>query len=279
MSQPIPARQGVATVNGAELHYDISGEGHPVVLVHAGVADRTMWDEQVPAFASRYTVIRYDARGFGKSPRVGGAFNFADDLYGLLQHLHIPQAHLVGCSLGGAACAELAAEHPGSVSALVLVGSGLPGLTSGEADPEAEALEQQMEAAEQARDFGRAADLTVRLWVAGPRRSPERVNPRLRERIREIDYRNMTKPGEEGTHRRKEPPVASRLTDITAPTLVLVGDEDLRDVQRAAEAFAQGIAGSRKVVIADAAHLPNLEHPALFNSLVLDFFSEVEGHD
>src|SRR5215216_7930834 len=92
---------GMAAVNGTRIYYEAAGEGEPLVLVHAGIADSRMWEGQIAAFAERYRVIRYDLRGFGKTEMVEGPFSHHEDLRGLLDFLGVRRTHLVGCSMGG----------------------------------------------------------------------------------------------------------------------------------------------------------------------------------
>ena len=118
------------------LYYEISGDGELLVLVPAGIADSSMWDGQLAAFARRYRVIRYDMRGFGRSAMVEGPFSHHEDSRALLDSLSIERAFLVGCSIGGRAIIDFALEHPELVRALVPVGSALSGFDAGEEPPE-----------------------------------------------------------------------------------------------------------------------------------------------
>src|SRR5947209_8694969 len=106
------ARSGLVSVHGTDLYYEELGEGHPVILLHAGIADSRMWDEQMPVLAERYRVVRYDLRGFGRSKMVAGAFSHRADLAALLDALGIASAALVGCSFGGRVATEFALEFP-----------------------------------------------------------------------------------------------------------------------------------------------------------------------
>ena len=101
MSAPTNVETGYAEINGARLYYEVAGAGQPLALLHAGIADSRMWDDQFAVFAERYKVIRYDYRGFGKSSVPPGPYVFRDDLLGLLRHLGIARASLIGVSMGG----------------------------------------------------------------------------------------------------------------------------------------------------------------------------------
>jgi pimeloyl-ACP methyl ester carboxylesterase len=89
-----------AEINGALLRYEIAGDGAPVVLLHAGVADSRMWEDQVGLFSERHRVLRYDMRGFGSSSFPAGSFSFAADLLALMDYAGIDRAALVGASMG-----------------------------------------------------------------------------------------------------------------------------------------------------------------------------------
>src|ERR671917_798755 len=115
------SESGIADVNGARIAYDVAGSGPPVLLLHAGIGDRRMWDAQVPAFAKHFTVIRFDARGFGETRKPDAPFAPYADAVGLLDHLGISRAHFVGVSMGSQTAIEAAIAAPERVSALVAV--------------------------------------------------------------------------------------------------------------------------------------------------------------
>jgi pimeloyl-ACP methyl ester carboxylesterase len=103
------------------------GKGRTIVLVHGGLVDSRVWDEQFKESAKRYRVIRYDLRGFGKSAEPSGPFSPIEDLHALLVFLKVEHATVVGGSLGGMIATDFALEYPRTVESLVLVGSGLRG--------------------------------------------------------------------------------------------------------------------------------------------------------
>ena len=95
-------RTGFAKVNGAQLYYETAGTGHPVVLLNGRTLDTRMWDDQFEVFAEQYYVIRFDWRGFGRSPgKLDDIVHHHEDLHALLMYLEIEQAHLIGLSMGG----------------------------------------------------------------------------------------------------------------------------------------------------------------------------------
>jgi pimeloyl-ACP methyl ester carboxylesterase len=113
-------------VNSGRLYYEVQGHGPPLIFLHAGIADSRMWDSQVKYFSDKYTVVRYDLRGYGKSDAPTAPYVPAEDLYALLRFLKIDRAAIVGSSIGGTQAFDMAAAHPQAVTALVVVG-GSPG--------------------------------------------------------------------------------------------------------------------------------------------------------
>src|SRR3972149_5148331 len=106
-------------VNRVELAYEEAGSGPPLLLIHAGIADRRMWDDTQGAFADRYRVIRPDLRGYGETPLPDGTYAHWRDAAALLRALDAAPAHVVGVSNGGSAALDLALEAPELVDRLV----------------------------------------------------------------------------------------------------------------------------------------------------------------
>src|SRR5207237_4537614 len=121
------ARGGVIASKEDQRHREVVGEGPPVVLVHAGICDSRMWDPQWESFRRAHRVVRYDLRGFGRSPLVPGRYSPPGELIAPLDELALGPAALVGASMGGGISLQVAVARPDLVSALVLVGSGVRG--------------------------------------------------------------------------------------------------------------------------------------------------------
>ena len=249
-----------------ELAHEVAGSGPPVVLLHAGVADRRMWAEQVDALAPRFTVVACDLRGFGDTPLSPGEFSFVDDVRGLLDHLGIERAALVGNSLGGRVALELAVAHPTRVAKLVLVAAGLP-----DHDWSAEVRrfgEEEDELLERG-DVDGAVALNLRMWAL-----PD-VHDRLRPmQRRAFELQLAVAGGAEPTERKLDPPASARLHEVRASTLVVVGEHDVADMHELARRFAREIPNARLEVVPGAKHLPSLERPDVFNRLLLEFLED-----
>ena len=257
------------------LHAEVAGEGPAVVLLHAGICDSRMWDAQWETFTRSHRVLRFDLRGYGSSSSEAGTYSHARDVLDLLAEHDMDRAALVGVSGGGRIALELAIARPELVTALVLVGSGLPGHEWSDA---LHAVWREEEEAFEARDLDAAVEVSVRTWVDGPRRRPEDVEPAVREQVavmqRRIYELELSRDGQ-AEEEPLVPDLAERLSEIRAPTLVLVGEEDVPDIHAIAQRLATEILGARLETIAGAGHVPNMERPEQFDRLVLGFLETV----
>ena len=258
------------TLNGARIHYERSGRGFPLLLIRAGIADCRMWQPQAVALAGDFDMIRPDQRGFGDSELPPAPYSGVDDIVGLMDHLGVDRAHIVGCSMGGTLAIDLALEHSQRVARLVLVAAGVSGSNLGATDA---ALFTEIEEADKAGDMDAVNRAEVRLWVDGPRRREGSAPAAVRELVLDMNGRSLHTDWSSAENRPIERPAVNRLGEIAAPTLVVVGDEDLPHCLANADLIASKIAGSRKVIIEDAAHLPSLERPEEFNRVLLDFLT------
>jgi len=263
-------KKGFAELNGTKSYYEMDGSGVPLVLVHAGIADSRMWNDQFPVFAEKYQVIRYDRRGFGKTKMVAGDFSFHNDLYELLKYLEIEQAILVGCSQGGKTVIDFTLEHPEMTKTLVLVGSALSGF---QFDGESPKQEEELEKADQAGDLERVNELEIQIWVDGHGRTPEQVDSKVRELVKDMNLIALQGPQGLGNEIPLEPAAANRLSEIKVRTLVMIGDLDTAWAQAASDFLAKNIPAAKKAIMNGVAHLPNMEKPEEFNQHVLSFLS------
>ena len=122
----LAADTGRVAVDGGTLYYEARGSGPAVVLLHGGGLDLGMWDPQVEPLARSFRVIRYDARGHGRSTARMGPYSTLEDLRRLLDHLGVARAHLVGLSMGAGVALDFAINHPERVSKLALVSTSGP---------------------------------------------------------------------------------------------------------------------------------------------------------
>lgn len=265
------SKTGYAAVNGARLYYEEEGEGDPLLLLHAGVADNRMWDAQFGEFAQNFRTIRFDLRGFGMSQMPAGEFCNYEDVAGLLDVLGIECARVLGLSFGGLIALDFALAYPARVSALVL---GAPSVSGAEPSARIKEFWQAEEAAFEDGDLAAATELNLRFWVDGPQRTAEQVDANVREFVGRMqhDIFEMEIP-DNIDERELEPPAVGRLAEIEVPTLVVVGALDLEEKVAQAQDIAGQVADGRLVVIDGAAHMVTMERAGEFNRVVIDFLS------
>jgi pimeloyl-ACP methyl ester carboxylesterase len=208
-----------------------------VVLLHSGITDARQWDRELREWP--FGVV---------APDLNERFELAG-----------PSA-LVGSSFGGRIAMELAVLHPGLVERLVLVAPGLPGH---ELSPELDAVDEREEELYEAGDYDAAAALMVETWVPG---APEAV----RAYVREAQRRAYELP--EAPWPRLDPPLAGRLHEVRAPTLLVDGELDRPEFRAIVDRLERELPDVRgRVTIPGAYHLPNLERPGAFDAAVVPF--------
>ena len=197
MSESIQPARDFAEVNGAKLYYEVTGAGHPLVLLHEGIADSRMYDDQFNAFAQHYRVVRFDLRGFGQSdlPPRDAPIALYEDLYGLLAFLGIKTTYVLGMSMGGAIALDFTLAHPAMVDALILVAPGVSGYNMTSFEEEYQAIGEEIEEAVKRGDYEHASELETRIWVDGPERTPQQVDPGVRQRVYEMNLHNFRNMG------------------------------------------------------------------------------------
>ncbi|MEU9112350.1 alpha/beta hydrolase [Streptomyces sp. NPDC048483] len=251
------------------LAYRDAGAGQPLVLLHGGFLDHSMWDDQIPAFAPHYRVIAPDARGHGGSSNASKPFRHTDDVAALLRHLDVGPAILVGVSMGGGIAVDTALEHLDLVSALVVSGVGT-------SEPEFQDPWVHEIQAEQARALA-AGD--AESWVeaftqfaAGPRRTLDDVDQDVVCRLREMTWRTVAKhTGTEPMHMVPVTDTWERAAKMTVPVLAINGGIDSDDHIDMAERLVRTVAGGRATTVAATAHYPNMERPDAFNEILGNF--------
>ncbi|MCX5206610.1 alpha/beta hydrolase [Streptomyces sp. NBC_00237] len=260
------------------LHYDDHGpvDGLPVLLVHGHPFNRSLWAPQARELAANgYRVLTPDLRGYGDSPLPADApatllSVFADDLAALLNHVGLPGAVVGGVSMGGQIAMEFHRRHPHRVRGLVLSDTSAPAETD-----EGKAFRNALADRLLAEGMAGYADEVIDKMLA-----PYNVTaqPALAEAV--LTMMRTTDPRGAAAAlrgRAQRPDYRQTLPDVTAPTLILVGTDDVYTPVPAAEELHRLIPHATLTVVADAGHLPGAEQPALFNAALLDFLATVDA--
>ena len=259
--------------DGGSLNHEIAGEGPTVTLLHPGLWDMRTWDREFRALQDAgYRVLRYDARGYGRSsrPEPGATYSHVRDLEELLGATDVLQTALVGCSMGGGIELDFALEHPERVWALVLVAPALGGFEATEEEEEWDAnAYRPVDEALEAGDLERALDRELEIWA------PLGVEDERGARIREIAFDNIHQlTMDESGKERLDPPAAHRLGELDVPTLILDPEHDPPHHHRITDLLAREIVGAHKVLVEGADHVINLRQPERFDDLVLPFLAD-----
>jgi pimeloyl-ACP methyl ester carboxylesterase len=258
------------------IAYDhAAGDGVPIVLLHAGVADRRMWDPQWDAVSAERAAVRIDLRGFGDSvERPDGLLSHVDDVVATLAGLGIERCHLVGASLGAGVAVEVALTAPDLVRSLLLAPPG--GSLLAELTDDLRAFFAAERAALGAGDLDAAVEANIATWVAGPGRETEQVKPEFQDCVRRMQRRafDLTASWTDVDEDELDPPALDRLAEVTAPVLVLLGGHDLDTTKDAADRLCAGLPHARRVDWPDVAHLPSMEQPERFLALLQDWVAQ-----
>ncbi len=249
------------------LYYESTGSGPAVVFIHGLGSDARIWDAQYAALSRSFRVVRYDLRGYGRSGVPAEAYAHTDDLKMLLDHLGIARAHIVGQSMGGGTALDFALEYPACVNRLVLVDSTIDGY-----DWSPESAESWAPVYAKAAEVGLAGAMDVLL--AHPLFASACENPETKARLAEIlgGYSGWHAVNED-PERRPDPAAIQRLEQITAPTLLVLGELDLIDYHNQSHLLAERLPHASLVTLPGVGHVAPLEAADQLNQILLDFLS------
>jgi pimeloyl-ACP methyl ester carboxylesterase len=247
------------------LPYDEAGAGPAVILLHAGVADRTMWAEHLATLADAgYRAVAIDLPGFGEAQPTNELRPWSDVLESM-DALELSDAAVVGNSFGGAVALNVAAVAPERVTSLMLVSAPPPGL---EPSSELKAAWEAEESALERGDIEAAVRAVVDVWTL-----PD-APPGLRDRVARMQRRAFELQAEAEASTEVPQPAeadAPALGRIDIPVLVASGEFDLPDFRLGAESLAKLLPDAHRAVIAGAGHLAPLEQPKAFDRLMVGF--------
>jgi 3-oxoadipate enol-lactonase len=234
---------------------DSGGDGPVLLLLHEGVADARMWDPVWPALTASCRAIRYDVRGYNRSPAATENYTLLADALTVLDHVGVTAAHVVGCSMGGGTAIELALTEPDRVTSLVLLCPGIPGYVY----PEDPAVEARFDEAAAAGDTEGLVRLGLEQW--GRSGDDPQVTELMRAAMRAWE-------NEEHFQQRGEP-VYDRLGELRVPVVLLVGDQDNPGLIASNEAAAERIAGCELIRMPGVDHYPTMRAPSLVTETIL----------
>lgn len=257
----------------AALNANVLGTGDPVVFLHAAVADKRMWSDQVASIGQKNKAIAYDRRGFGKTGCEREDYSSVADLMTLLDALgNNRPVILVGSSQGGRIALDAALEHPSRVRGLVLIAPNVPGAPDPDNPPEIANLLVEQKQAIEAGDIDRINAIKAHLWLDGPLVSERRVTGPARELLLDMNsivLRSPTAGMDKDVSQIS--PAFNRLAEIEVPTLMIWGDLDFPHIQERCRVVADRIMNSSHLVLTSSAHLPTLDRPDEVTAALLEF--------
>ncbi|MCF3121649.1 alpha/beta fold hydrolase [Streptomyces arenae] len=237
------------------------GAGLPLVLLHPGVGDSRIWDDILPRLTERHRVIRYDARGYGRSPAPTAAFSLVEDLIAVLDHFGVTRAVLAASSMGGATALSLAHRDPARVASLALV---VPGVTGAD----------DLMPPELMAEIGRLARTgDVEGIVTLMRRTSAAAgtgdDPEVTELLRAVVPAWFAV----APHQVQDPPLYDRLGELDVPCVLVIGEKDQPEVVRVNETMARRIPGCRPVRLAHSDHFPTVREPDAVVAAILEAYA------
>lgn len=260
----------LALVDSIVIGYDDGGTGLPVLFVHGFPHDRSLWTPQLQALTVQARCLPVDLRGFGETTAAPpySMDQYADDLVGLMNVLHLDRAVIAGLSMGGYVAFALWRRHPERVRGLVLSNT-----RAGADSDEARERRRNLQAVVREQGSVGVADamLTGMLGKTTRSKRPELAN---------VVHRMMSSEPPEGVigalqAMMDRPDSTPRLSTIAVPTLVVAGDEDALIPMAEVRSMHAAIRGSTLEVITGAGHLSNLERPAAFDHVVSEFLARI----
>ncbi|MFK0087864.1 alpha/beta fold hydrolase [Pseudomonas sp. NPDC090755] len=264
--------QPAAERTPAGTSYLATGQGQPVVLIHGVGLNKEMWGGQVVGLASDYRVIAYDMLGHGQSPRPQqgcGLPGYAAQLAELLDHLQLPQATIIGFSMGGLVARAFALHYPQRLAALVVLNS----VFNRSAEQRAGVIARTAQAAEHGPDAN--AEAALARWFS---REYQAANPAQIAAIRQTLASNDPQ-GYLTTYElfaTQDMYRADDLGSIQVPTLIATGEWDLGSTPDMTRQLARRIPGAQSVVLAEQRHMMPVESPRLVNQMLLDFLGDAK---
>jgi pimeloyl-ACP methyl ester carboxylesterase len=257
---------GRITVDGGEIQYEIAGAGSPVVLLHLGLLSMEIWDREFELLAAEHTVVRYDARNHGQSTTATAPWSHRDDLRQLLDELSIERAMLVGESLGARTSIDFALTWPDRVERLLLGSPGASGMVHH--DP---FILDQLARMVSARSLDEGVEAALRMWVDGPNRTPEQVDPEVRAFCRRVKADTLRRHGPGWGIQPVELTAVDRMAELAMPITVVLGELDSSDIYDVVDRITKNAPRAELVTLPDTGHAVNLERPDRFAEILTEF--------
>lgn len=256
------------------IAFEKTGDGPPVVFLHSGLADRTMWKPQVAAFSARYTCYLVDSPGYGESEDPPSPFSYENAIARFIEETIGQRAAMIGSSYGAGICFETALVAPDWTGPLVLT----DGIIEMEGEP-SDALRAIWNGADAAWERGerdRAIEIETEGWVDGQGRPEGRAAPQVRDYFTRVNRAIWER---QDAHPRPEllPGPEHDFERIQQPVLLIDGPYDVAEAHESNRVLLQRLPHAEYISIPGTAHFPSYERPEEFNRIVLEFLDRTWG--
>jgi 3-oxoadipate enol-lactonase len=264
------ARAEMVDVDGGQIYYETCGKGsQAIVLIHDGVINSASFDDMWPILCKDFRVVRYDRRGYGKSPAAKAPYSPQEDLAAVMKAAKMDHASLAGFSFGGGLAVSYAVLHPKQVDRLIISGAVINGFAMSK---HFNARNMHVALPMIIGNFnGVIENARKDPWIMAPGHDAAKDRAVALIKASPQDFRHQVRDPIKGW-----PSDIKRMPDLKVPTLILEGEWDIPDVHAMAGAAVVLIPGSTRTVVNDTGHLMQLEHPKEVAELIADFVSK--GH-
>ena len=270
---PAAVDSGYIDVDGGKLFYEATGQGDVMVMIHDGLVHRVGWDHQFKYFSSTNRCVRYDRRGFGRSPKAEVQYSDIEDLNRVFETLGIEKAALMGSSAGSRLAIDFTLKYPEKVAMLVLSGpvvSGLPFTNH-----------FYTRGGHRGTDIVAGSEKYLDYWVDDDPYEMWSGSTDAKKWVKEILHANPHNavPVDNRYYKGPERPAIKFLNEIKVPAIIIVGEDDIPDVHAHAGAIEAGIPNAKRVIVNNAGHLVAMEQPDIFNNLIVTTIAELKFDD
>ncbi len=266
-------KTGTIKAGNLQVYYERVGKGDVVLLLHAGLQDHNMWNDQVKALSTDYEVITIDLPYHGKTSGSDTTLLVQDIIKILLDSLHVQKVSIAGLSMGASVAQDFIIAYPQKIKKAILISSGVVGYDEKfSIDSVSMDWWPRFKKALEARDTAGAAKEFTKAWAEGVYRKGDSLKSPVAQFIYKTTMANLRlHKMESWPLLQRHPPAIESLGSIKVPVLIIDGDKDLPYITASSAYLEKHIAQSRRVVMKDVAHMLNIEKPAELNKLILDF--------
>lgn len=255
--------------DGLKLHYRLTGEGKPIVLLNSAFADLRIWSEVEAELSKRYKVVQFDYRYTGKTENDNADYNMAEDLNFLIEELGLEQVSLIGLSAGGHTALEYAIHYPDKVNKLFIISTGLFGV---EEDENKVTNMKKFNTQLQSGNVEEAARVWTETWFLGEKKKARDVSLDKSDLFKNITKHNLLRSANFKMPYFINPPVNAQLSKIKQEVYHLVGTYDYQDVYNSSKVLADKINHYTEEQVGSA-HIIPLEVPDLLVDRIVGFMN------